>query len=265
MKAASTGLSADDSTSMRNYSNALYLKNADSTTIKNGIAATYMTLVQRGTDTTRAIVREGAYVAKTDSATYFMPRAQITTALNLKLNITDTSSFSNQLSLKAALTAVLKNADSTTIKNGIAATYTTLAQRGTDTSRAIVREKAIAYVDYSIVLDSTYFTTYGTRAGGIVPWFRAGKDSVKVDSIHVTMPYRAVGDTVSLTIVWGPSSETGTDSLAATIKCYHGIAGLSTGSTKVIPPNNWVSIKVTEADGATKKLNVTLEGYKKWY
>jgi hypothetical protein len=95
-------------------------------------------------------------------------------------------------------------------------------------------------------------------------WFSTTFDSLAVDSV-VAVLTGVAADTVSLLIRWG--SVVGTyaagDSFAV-IKCDSGTKKTVAASTKVIPPNRFVSVSVTEYDGAPHQVFIMLNGRRKW-
>jgi hypothetical protein len=260
-----TYLVPSDSTNFRGYSNSLYLKNADSTTLKNSILAGV----------------EAGYLNNADSTTLknsvlsqVLKNADSTTVknsiLSQVLKNADSTTVKNSI-----LSQVLKNADSTTIKNGIAATYTTLVQRGTDTTRAIVRENTKISRGDTLALfvfgggggnatDTSAFTT-STYYGS---FFNKGRDSIKVTSLKVVMSHGIGTDTLQVQVSWD-------DSLAGTGAVNLNTAALPVNSTgpgtedtafdnAVIPPNVWVWCKtpVVVAGRKPTYMSATLSGYR---
>lgn len=105
---AGGGLVAADSVSMRNYSNSLYLKNADSTTLKNS-------LLKNADSTSLRNYSNSLYLKNADSTT-------LKNSLLKNADSTKIRNYSNTLYLKNAdsttmKNSLLKNADSTSIRN----------------------------------------------------------------------------------------------------------------------------------------------------
>jgi hypothetical protein len=237
-----------DSTSIRNYSNSLYLKNADSTSIRNYSSSLYL----KNADSTSI---------RNYSSSLYLKNADSTTLKNSILATVDVG--------------YLNSADSTTIKNGIAATYTTLVQRGTDPTRAIVRENTKISRGDTLALftfgggggnatDTSAFTT-STYYGS---FFNKGRDSIKVTSLKVVMSHGIGTDTLQVQVSWD-------DSLAGTGAVNLNTAALPVNSTgpgtedtafdnAVIPPNVWVWCKtpVVVAGRKPTYMSATLSGYR---
>jgi hypothetical protein len=109
-------------------------------------------------------------------------------------------------------------------------------------------------------IDSTMLAYYGTRLNATI--YKTDADSIAIDSLCAVSFDRANGDTVSVRVIWGASRTVAQDS-TSDLRCYHTGGGVAASSTKVIPPNRHVWIKVVEMDGAPKEIFFELKGRRK--
>jgi hypothetical protein len=227
------------------------MRGADTTRVKayaDGIVGPKMDStrvnVLRGSDTTRTIVREGA---KMDSARVHVLRGTDTTRAIVREGL--------------YTTLVQRGTDTTRVKayaDGIVGPKMDSTRvnvlRGSDTTRAIVRENAKIGRGDTLALfvfgggggnatDTSAFTT-STYYGS---FYNSGRDSIKVTSLRVVLGHGIGVDTLQVAVAWDDSlGGTGAVSLNTAALPVNSI-GVGTDDTAfdnaVIPPGVWVWCK----------------------
>lgn len=187
----------------------------------------------RGSDTTRAVVREAA---KMDSVRVNALRGEDTT----RAIVREGSRIADSL-------------DANLLTDATAAVEYAYIHSDSLKSRA-------AYVSPCWTLDSTVMALYGTRFSRT--WFRTGADSLAVDSLSAVLS-GANTDTVTFRVRWGTDRTAAVDSLSD-LKCYSLTVATGAKSTKVIPPYNFVWLALTEKDGAPVSASLMLDCRRRW-
>lgn len=177
------GLVAADSVLIRNYSNALYLKNADSTSIRNYSSSLYLknadSTTLKSSILSQVLKNADSTSIRNYSSSLYLKNADSTTLKNSVLKNADSTSIrnrSNALYLKNADSTTvrtysnalyLKNADSTTLKNSLLknADSTTIRTY----SNALYVAKASATPIFSAGLIDSVKTTDTVFVGFIAP------------------------------------------------------------------------------------------------
>jgi hypothetical protein len=192
------GLVAADSVLIRNYSNSLYLKNADSISIRN-----YSTLIY------------APKASPTFTGTVTTPLGTGTVRSSsggvLSATASDTVGLGTALGLKAALTAVLKNADSTSIRDYSTSLYDLkdhIGNRFYD-STGIADNKIIKY---NSTLGKWIVRNDSLGSGGSFTWKLSGQAAVNdslrfVEGTNVTMSQS--GNALTINSAGGSSSGIG--------------------------------------------------------
>ena len=152
----------------------------------------------------------------------------------------DTTSLSIRIDQKLDKTAVGDSIDEAAVGVDLSTGEVVIAA-AEDSIRSVPFYEAPA-----MVYDSTMLDGYGTRINR--SWFRTTADSVKIDSL-ISVMSGAVGDTVTFRVLWGQSRATPVDS-TSDLQCVSRTTGTITASTKVIPPEQFVWVKVVKVTGA---------------
>ena len=117
-----------------------------------------------------------------------------------------------------------------------------------------------SYTSMSWTLDSTALATYSTRFNRC--WFQTDEDSIKIDSLKASIQGTG-SEAITLRILWGKNSASPKDS-CTDLSISSFTYGTTATSTKVIPPDCFVNVKVISLTGAPVSVPIQIKGRRKW-
>ena len=221
-----SGLVAADSVLIRNYSNAIYLKNADSTTLKNSLLKNADSTSIRNYSSSLYLKNADSTTVRTYSNAIYLKNADSTTLKNALLKNADSTSIRNYSN-----TLYLKNADSTTLKNSLLKNADSTSIRNYSTSLYLKNADSTTLKNSVLKnADSTSIRNYSTSLyiakATATPIFSAGLiDSVKTsDTLFVG--FVAPASTIDSIVYSGARSQSLTARLEL-VDSLHQTAGVT--------------------------------------